>query len=112
MGIDLHSILMVRPSNFRRNLQTVESNYFQNDTLDLNSDIISKNAIKEFDELVLKIKSCGFKVFVFQDDSNNDTPDSIYPNNWITFHNDKRIAIYPMYAKNRRLERNENILNF
>ena len=48
---------MVRPSNFRRNLQTVESNYFQNDTLDLNSDIISKNAIKEFDELVLKIKS-------------------------------------------------------
>jgi hypothetical protein len=112
MGINLHSILMVRPSKFRRNLQTVESNYFQNDTLDLNSDTISKNAIKEFDELVLKIKSCGFKVFVFQDDGNNDTPDSIYPNNWITFHNDKRIAIYPMYAKNRRLERNENVLNF
>ena len=106
------ALLYEKISNFRRNLQTVESNYFQNDTLDLNSDIISKNAIKEFDELVLKIKSCGFKVFVFQDDSNNDTPDSIYPNNWITFHNDKRIAIYPMYAKNRRLERNENILNF
>tara|TARA_B100000768_G_C11240717_1_gene359392 strand:- start:485 stop:1381 length:897 start_codon:yes stop_codon:yes gene_type:complete len=103
---------MIRPSSFRRNPETAINNYFQNNKLNLNNDLILNNAILEFDDLVFKIKECGINVLVFQDDLKLDTPDSIYPNNWITFHSDKRIVTYPMYAKNRRLERNEEVLDF
>ncbi|MDA7810324.1 arginine deiminase-related protein [Flavobacteriaceae bacterium] len=112
MSTNLHSVLMIRPSSFRRNAQTAINNYFQNHELNLKNDLILKNAILEFDTLVFKIKECGINVLVFQDDLKLDTPDSIYPNNWITFHSDKRIVTYPMYAKNRRLERNEEVLDF
>ena len=103
---------MIRPSCFRRNSDTATNNYFQNKILNINQDLILKNAILEFDKLVFKIKQCGIDVHVYQDDLKRDTPDSIYPNNWITFHSKKRIALYPMYAKNRRLERNEEVLKF
>ena len=103
---------MIRPSCFRRNSETATNNYFQNKILNINQDLILKNAILEFDKLVFKIKQCGIDVHVYQDDLKRDTPDSIYPNNWITFHSKKRIALYPMYAKNRRLERNEEVLKF
>ena len=103
---------MIRPSSFRRNSETATNNYFQNEILNLNNDSILKKATLEFDKLVLKIKGCGIKVFVFQDDLTYDTPDAIYPNNWITFHTNKRIALYPMFAKNRRHERNEKVLEF
>ena len=112
MGNNLHSVLMIRPSCFRRNSETATNNYFQNKILNINQDLILKNAILEFDKLVFKIKQCGIDVHVYQDDLKRDTPDSIYPNNWITFHSKKRIALYPMYAKNRRLERNEEVLKF
>jgi len=103
---------MIRPSCFRRNSETIDNNYFQNQILNINDESILKNAISEFDNLVFKIKECGIDVYVYQDDLKQDTPDSIYPNNWITFHSKKRIALYPMYAKNRRLERNEMVLQF
>ena len=80
--------------------------------MNINEDKILKNAILEFDNLVSKIKECGIDVHVYQDDLKQDTPDSVYPNNWITFHSKQRIALYPMYAKNRRLERNEEVLQF
>ena len=103
---------MIRPSCFRRNSDTATNNYFQNKILNINQDLILKNAILEFDKFFFKIKQCGIDVHVYQDDLKRDTPDSIYPNNWITFHSKKRIALYPMYAKNRRLERNEEVLKF
>jgi len=107
------SILMIRPSSFRSNSETTVNNYFQKlENNKLPADFILKKALTEFDDLVEKIKFCGFKVHVFQDDLIKDTPDSIFPNNWVTFHDKKRIAIYPMYAKNRRLERNENVIKY
>jgi hypothetical protein len=58
------------------------------------------------------MKASGINVLVYQDDFKHDTPDSIFPNNWVTFHKDKKIAIYPMFAENRRLERSENVIVF
>ena len=112
MPNNLHSVLMIRPSSFRHNHETAKNNYFQIQNLNLNNDIVLKNALLEFDNLVSKIKDCGIYVNVYNDDDIEDTPDSIFPNNWITFHENKRIAIYPMYAKNRRLERNEDVFKF
>lgn len=112
MPNNLHSVLMIRPSSFRYNHETAKNNYFQNQNFNLNNDIVLKNALLEFDNLVSKIKDCGIYVNVYNDDDIEDTPDSIFPNNWITFHENKKIAIYPMYAKNRRLERNEDVFKF
>jgi len=104
---------MIRPSSFRSNSETAVNNYFQKlENNKLSTDFILKKTLTEFDDLVEKIKFYGFKVHVFQDDLIKDTPDSIFPNNWVTFHDKKRIAIYPMYAKNRRLERNENVIKY
>ena len=102
---------MVRPSSFRMNSQTASNNYFQKNT-DLNDAQVLEKACLEFDNLVSLLLSNGIPVNVFQDDLVQDTPDSIFPNNWITFHSKKRIAIYPMYAHNRRLERNDKIIKF
>ena len=108
---NIHSILMVRPSRFRMNSQTASNNYFQKIT-DLNDAQVLEKACLEFDNLVSLLLSNGIPVNVFQDDLVQDTPDSIFPNNWISFHSKKRIAIYPMYAHNRRLERNDKIIKF
>ena len=102
---------MVRPSSFRMNSQTASNNYFQKIT-DLNDAQVLEKACLEFDNLVSLLLSNGIPVNVFQDDLVQDTPDSIFPNNWISFHSKKRIAIYPMYAHNRRLERNDKIIKF
>ena len=102
---------MVRPSSFRTNVQTIENNYFQNLSKIGDKETLKK-AQDEFDHLVKKIESFDIPVNVFQDDLTYDTPDSLFPNNWISFHKNNKIALYPMFAKNRRLERNENILKF
>ena len=109
MMSNLHSILMVRPSSFRTNTQTIENNHFQKISV-FSDEIILQKTLIEFDNLVNKIRSYGIPVTVFQDDLIFDTPDSIFPNNWISFHTEKKIVLYPMYAENRRLERNENII--
>ena len=108
---NIHSVLMVRPSSFRTNVQTIENNYFQNLSKIGDKETLKK-AQDEFDHLVKKIESFDIPVNVFQDDLTYDTPDSLFPNNWISFHKNNKIALYPMFAKNRRLERNENILKF
>ena len=109
MMSNLHSILMVRPSSFRTNTQTLQNNHFQKISV-FSDEIILQKTLIEFDNLVNKIRSYGIPVTVFQDDLVYDTPDSIFPNNWISFHAKKKIVLYPMYAENRRLERNENII--
>ncbi|MFK8060737.1 MAG: citrulline utilization hydrolase CtlX [Polaribacter sp.] len=104
-----NTILMIRPINFRKNEQTAVNNYFQED-IHLKNDEINSKAQQEFDTYVLKLRSFGINVVVVSDTKEFDTPDSIFPNNWISFHANGTVAIYPMFAKNRRLERREDIL--
>ena len=104
-----NSILMVRPVNFRMNEQTAVNNYYQ-EALHIKNTEINKKAQLEFDNYVNKLKSFGINVIVISDNLENDTPDSIFPNNWISFHENGTVAIYPMFAENRRLERREDVL--
>ena len=104
-----NSILMIRPVNFRMNEQTAVNNYYQED-LSIKNVEINKKAQLEFDNYVNKLKSFGINVIVISDNLENDTPDSIFPNNWISFHANGTVAIYPMFAENRRLERREDVL--
>jgi hypothetical protein len=101
---------MIRPVNFRMNEQTAVNNYYQED-LSIKNAEINKKAQLEFDDYVVKLKSFGINVIVISDTLENDTPDSIFPNNWISFHENGTIAIYPMFAENRRLERREDVLD-
>ena len=105
-----NSILMIRPNNFGFNEETANDNHYQNkEFFESNS---NENAQKEFDNMVKNLKQNGISVHVFQDDDINYTPDSIFPNNWISFHENGDIGLYPMYAKNRRLERKPEVLEF
>lgn len=105
-----NTVLMVRPVRFRMNEQTVVNNYFQEE-MDLKNDEINRQAQQEFDVLVEKLRAVGVKVIVVDDIYEQNTPDSVFPNNWITFHQNGDIAIYPMFAENRRRERREDILD-
>ena len=101
---------MIRPNNFGFNEETANDNHYQNkEFFESNS---NENAQKEFDNMVKNLKQNGISVHVFQDDDINYTPDSIFPNNWISFHENGDIGLYPMYAKNRRLERRPEVLEF
>ena len=102
-------IMMVRPINFRYNAQTAVNNYYQKVLDDLSPEQANEKATAEFDNFVKKLRAEDINVYVFQDDEHPDTPDSIYPNNWVSFHSDGRIGLYPMYAENRRLERREEM---
>ena len=102
------TILMIRPVNFRMNEQTAVNNYFQED-IDLKNAKINAKAQAEFDAFVEKLQGVGVNVIVESDDLDSDTPDSIFPNNWVSFHKNGNVAIYPMFAENRRLERREEI---
>ena len=104
-----NTILMVRPINFRMNEQTAVNNYFQED-IDLKNSQINQKAQEEFDNYVTVLRENGIRVIVISDTTEFDTPDSIFPNNWISFHADATVAIYPMFAENRRKERREDVL--
>ena len=105
-----NTILMVRPINFRMNEQTAVNNYYQKTLKDLLPATINSKAQKEFDDYVDKLRSFGVEVIVVSDSKELDTPDSIFPNNWVSFHADGTVAMYPMFAENRRLERREDVL--
>ena len=103
-------ILMVYPKNFRSNELTIDDNTFQNSSSNLSDNEIKNIALKEFELLYNKIQSQGIKVTVFKDSRNVDTPDAVFPNNWISFHNDNKAITYPMFAENRRLERTDLVI--
>jgi hypothetical protein len=105
------SILMVRPVNFGYNTETAASNAFQVAAPPTGAEEIQSLALKEFDLMVQKLQNEGVEVIVFEDAPTPYTPDSIFPNNWVTFHQDGRVVLYPMQATNRRLERKINIIN-
>jgi hypothetical protein len=91
------------------NEQTAVNNYFQ-ENIDLQNAEINRKAQEEFDRYVFKLKSFGVEVLVISDTDTFDTPDAIFPNNWISFHADGTVGLYPMFAENRRLERRDDIL--
>ena len=105
------NILMIRPKSFAFNPQTAINNYYQNQNVTLDSNAISKQALIEFDSMVLLLKNNGVYTIVFDDLEGLDLPDSIFPNNWASFHECGSVFLYPMFAENRRLERRNDILN-
>lgn len=105
-----NSILMIRPIAFRMNEQTAVNNYYQED-LDIANREINQKAQQEFDQFVAVLRSHGVKVIVVSDDNSRDTPDALFPNNWVSFHEDGTVTIYPMFAENRRAERREDVFD-
>ncbi|MGZ9735347.1 citrulline utilization hydrolase CtlX [Flavobacterium sp. GNP002] len=106
-----NSILMIRPVAFRMNEQTAVNNYYQKVLDGLLPATVNAKAQQEFDAFVEKLTAVGVDVTVVDDTLNPDTPDSIFPNNWISFHENGDVALYPMFAENRRQERREEILD-
>ena len=104
-----NTILMIRPVHFRMNAQTAVNNYYQGTIDNMLPEAINKKAQEEFDVYVEKLQGIGVNVIVFQDTEEYDTPDSIFPNNWVSFHEDGTVGVYPMFAVNRRFERREDI---
>jgi len=105
-----NTVLMVRPVNFRMNEQTAVNNYYQATINGALPETVNVKAQKEFDAYVEKLTGIGVHVVVVDDKKETDTPDSIFPNNWVSFHENGDIGLYPMFAENRRLERREDIL--
>lgn len=104
------TILMIRPVAFRMNEETAVNNYFQKQIQIEEGDINSK-AQAEFDAIVEKLRAVGVNVIVEDDLLDLDTPDSIFPNNWVSFHHNGIVGLFPMFAENRRRERREEIIN-
>ncbi|MDO3641121.1 citrulline utilization hydrolase CtlX [Mucilaginibacter sp. L3T2-6] len=101
-------ILMIRPVNFGFNEETAGSNAFQN--RNAAKDGVNEKAQQEFDRMVNTLRGEGVDVTVVDDTPEPYTPDSIFPNNWVSFHADGNVFLYPMQAENRRLERREDVI--
>ena len=102
------AVVMVRPHHFTSNPETRGDNAFQAQA-DANADTISTRAIAEFDGAVAALRKAGVTVHVFEDTS-RDTPDSVFPNNWFSTHAGGHVAVYPMFAANRRRERRWDVI--
>jgi hypothetical protein len=101
-------ILMIRPVAFGFNEQTAGSNAFQKQYEGASD--VQQQALQEFDAFVALLRDNGVRVTVVDDTVQPHTPDSIFPNNWVSFHEDGEVFLYPMQAENRRLERREDVL--
>jgi hypothetical protein len=104
------AVLMVKPVQFGFNHQTAASNAFQKNINDLSIKEINNKAIAEFEEFKNQLEQKGVQVVCVNDTLEPATPDSIFPNNWISLDQHKRMVIYPMYAENRRLEKRTDII--
>ncbi len=102
---------MIRPVAFRMNEQTAVNNYYQKVLDGLSPETVNAKAQAEFDAFVNKLRKVGVNVVVVEDTLEPNTPDSIFPNNWISFHENGDVVLYPMFAENRRAERREDILD-
>ena len=102
---------MVRPANFGYNEETAKSNAFQSKDENQSVEEVQQKAIEEFDAFVAKMKAHGINILVAQDNVDLVKTDAIFPNNWVTFHQNATAITYPMYSLNRRLERDQRILD-
>ena len=102
---------MIRPVAFAMNAQTAQDNLYQNQESGISAKKAQAGALQEFDEFVDKLHDAGVNVKVIEDTLSPLTPDSIFPNNWVSFHETGMVVLYPMQAENRRTERREDILD-
>lgn len=102
------NLLMIKPVRFDFNAETAVNNSFQQASADQQ---VSEKATAEFDRFVSVLSNAGVQVTVVEDTPEPHTPDSVFPNNWISFHTDGTIFLYPMFAVNRRLERKPHVLS-
>lgn len=101
---------MIRPVNFGFNAETAVNNAFQVPAVADADERVQEKALAEFDGFVRILRDNGVEVMAIDDLASPHTPDSIFPNNWVSFHNNGTVCLYPMYAENRRAERREDIL--
>lgn len=105
-------VIMIKPCAFDYNLQTAKTNFFQKKTNNPDSSKTQKMALKEFSQVVELIQEKNIKVKVFEDTLTPHTPDSIFPNNWFSTHQDGNIFIYSMCNSNRRIEKRIDIIDY
>jgi len=103
------TILMVRPASFGFNAETAQNNVFQKNVKASQKEIQQK-AIAEFDKFVATLRKKGIEVIVFDDSAKPVKPDAIFPNNWFCTLEDGTLAVFPMYAPNRRIEKRNYLL--
>ncbi len=106
-----NSIMMVRPAAFGYDPETAANNAFQNEPFDVSSTDVQSRALKEFDDTTAAMRANGINLMVVQDLETPKTPDAIFPNNWISTHEDGTVILYPMQAQNRRKERRQDVLD-
>ena len=104
-------LLMVRPANFAFNEETAANNAFQSRDQRLTPAEMRENALLEFDGFVQKLRDAGVNVVVADDSPEPVKPDAVFPNNWVSFHQEGYIVTYPMFAPTRRRERSEAVLD-
>lgn len=109
MNQSTSSVFMVRPHSFRKNEETATNNHYQRDIAQASPEEIIERAQEEFDGFVDQLKAAGIEVVVFDEAEPHETPDALFPNNWISTHADGTVALYPMFAPNRRTERREDV---
>lgn len=106
-----NTVLMIRPVQFRMNEQTAINNFYQDQKSDLSHKASNERASDEFNAFVKILSEAGIEVIIVKDDPSKNTPDAVFPNNWVSFHANGNVALYPMFAENRRLERRDDIFD-
>lgn len=109
MNQSTSTVFMVRPHSFRKNEETATNNHYQRDLAQASAEEIVQRAQNEFDGLVAALEEAGVEVIVFDEAEPHETPDALFPNNWISTHANGIIGLYPMFAPNRRAERRDDI---
>ena len=104
------AVLMVRPASFGGNPQTAPSNAFQSNPAGSTENDLQRDALQEFQGLATALERAGIEVLIAPDSAVPPKPDAIFPNNWVSFHYDGTVALYPMLAPNRRWERRDEVL--
>ena len=110
MNQSTSNVFMIRPRSFRKNEETAENNLYQKSLEGISPAELIARAQAEFDQLSAVLGDAGVNVFVFDEQESPESPDALFPNNWISTHNDGLVGLYPMFAPNRRTERREDIL--
>src|SRR5690606_6886494 len=106
-----NNILMIRPAHFGYNAETAVNNAFQAKADENQASGIQQSALSEFDEMVNILREEGVRVIVVEDTCDPVKPDAIFPNNWVSFHQNGTVVTYPMFAKIRRIERRKDIID-